>query len=89
MVAIERLLDAYRFPGFSPTARVLPVEGEMDAVVVSLRRRRKKRFAMPAANPVRASTINGLAKFAICPVAIDESSWRLPSVAWSAGGAAA
>lgn len=38
MVAIEHLLDAYRFPGFRPAARVRPLEGELDAVVRPVRK---------------------------------------------------
>jgi len=37
-----RLLDVYRFPGFEPCARVHGIFGDPYAVVIPLRRRRKK-----------------------------------------------
>jgi len=42
MGKIKRLQDVYRFPGFVPLAQVRGVFGDPYAVVITLRRRRKK-----------------------------------------------
>ena len=42
MSKTRRLLDVYRFPGFEPCARVHGIFGDPYAVVIPLRRRRKK-----------------------------------------------
>ena len=49
MGKIKRLQDVYRFPGFVPLAQVRGVFGDPYAVVITLRRRRKKRgfFRLP------------------------------------------
>jgi len=45
MKKLRRLQDEYRFPGFVPLARVKGIFGDPRAVVISLRRRQKKRNA--------------------------------------------
>ena len=45
MSKTRRLVDVYRFPGFDPYARVHGIFGDPYAVVIPLRRRRKKRAA--------------------------------------------
>lgn len=86
MAAFKHLADIYRFPGFVPLATVKGVFGDPQAVVISLHRRQKKRSVASADWPTSATTTNGLAKSAICPVATDESTWSTKDVAWSAPG---
>jgi hypothetical protein len=42
MGKLKRLQDIYRFPGFVPKAEVRGIFGDPYAVVITLRRRRKK-----------------------------------------------
>ena len=43
MGKLKRLQDIYRFPGFVPKAEVRGIFGDPSAVVITLRRCRKKR----------------------------------------------
>ena len=65
MGKIKRLQDVYRFPGFVPLAQVRGVFGDPYAVVITLRRRRKKRAAVCADVPIAPSTISVLGGCAI------------------------
>jgi hypothetical protein len=78
----------YRFPGFEPLATLRGVFGDPMAVVVALRRRRKKRLAEGAAEFSRSSTINGLEGFAISRAATGGFTSISRSDAFFAGGAA-
>ena len=49
MAKFKLLHDLYRFPGFVPLPRVRGVFGDPWAVVITLQRRRKKRFVASAA----------------------------------------
>jgi hypothetical protein len=89
MSTTRHLRDLYRFPGFEPLATLHGVFGDPNAVVLTLRRRRKKRPAGDAVNDCRSSTINGRAGFATSPAATDASISTSPSGAFSAGGVAA
>ena len=59
MGKLKRLQDIYRFPGFVPLAGVRGVFGDPWAVVITLRRRRKKRAAGCAGEDRAPSTTNG------------------------------
>jgi hypothetical protein len=54
----HHLRDAYRFPGLDPAASVHDCPGEVNAIVLPLRRRRKKRSVATADKPIPAFTIN-------------------------------
>jgi hypothetical protein len=69
MAKLKRLLDIYRFPGFVPRPRVRGIFGDPLAVVITLQRRRKKRFAGPADKPSAPITTSAHAVSATCPVA--------------------
>ncbi len=58
MGKLKRLQDVYRFPGFVPQAGVRGVFGDPWAVVITLRRRRKKRVAGSAGEDLAPSTTN-------------------------------
>ena len=74
MGKLRRLQDVYRFPGFLPMAEVRGVFGDRSAVVITLRRRRKKRAAGCADEGVAPSPINGRGASATSPVATDGST---------------
>jgi hypothetical protein len=57
----RHLRDVYRFPGLVPSACVRGYPGDPDAIILPLRRRRKKRPAASAANRITGSTINARA----------------------------
>jgi hypothetical protein len=60
MENLHHLRDTYRFPGLEPAASVHGYPGEVKAIILPLRRRRKKRSAATADKPIPASTINVL-----------------------------
>jgi hypothetical protein len=74
MGKLRRLQDVYRFPGFIPMAEVRGVFGDPWAVVITLRRRRKKRAAGCADGVAAPSTINGRDASAISPLATGGST---------------
>jgi len=55
----HHLRDTYRFPGLEPTASVHGYPGKIKALILPLRRRRKKRSVATAGNGMPGSTING------------------------------
>jgi hypothetical protein len=69
MANFKALHDLYRFPGFTPLATIRGRFGDPLAVVISLQRRGKKRFAAFAVAPITAITINDPGISAISPVA--------------------
>ena len=69
MAKLKRLQDIYRFPGFTPTAEVGGVFGDPWAVVITLRRRRKKHAVGSAGAAVVRSTTNDRDASATSPVA--------------------
>jgi hypothetical protein len=89
MGKLKRLQDVYRFPGFVPLAEVRGIFGDPRAVVITLRRRRKKRAAGCAGERLAPSTTNGRAASAISPVATGGSTSTSRSVASIAAGVAA
>ena len=74
MGKLRRLQDVYRFPGFVPLAGVRGVFGDPWAVVITLRRRRKKRAAGCANGVAALSTTNDRDASATSPVATDGST---------------
>jgi hypothetical protein len=88
MANFKLLRDLYQFPGFVPFSQVRGLFGDPMAVVITLRRRRKKRSAAPAGRPIEVITTNGLGKYAIFPVETNGSistflcdAYAVPSVA--------
>jgi len=73
MGKLKRLQDVYRFPGFMPLAAVRGVFGDPWAVVITLRRRRKKRAAGCAGEDTAPSTTSGRDVCATSPVATSGS----------------
>ena len=73
MATFKLLHDLYRFPGFVPRARVQGLFGDAYAVVVTLRRSRKKRAVASAARSITAITTSGPEGSAISPVATNAS----------------
>lgn len=59
MGKLKRLQDIYKFPGFNPKAEVRGVFGDPWAVVIPLRRRRKKRAAGRVGEDLAPSTTDG------------------------------
>jgi hypothetical protein len=74
MGKLKRLQDVYKFPGFTPMAEVRGVFGDPWAVVITLRRRQKKRAAGSAGVGVALSMTNGRGAFATSPVATGAST---------------
>jgi hypothetical protein len=89
MRKLKRLLDVYRFPGFTPMAEVRGVFGDRWAVVITLRRRRKKRDAVSAGLPVARSTTSDPGASATSPVATAASTSTSRYGGSTAGGVAA
>jgi hypothetical protein len=83
----NQLRDLYTFPGFVPTTHIHGVFGDRYAVVIPLRRLRKKHSAGNAAPAIALSTIRPLARSAISTVAGDGSTSSSPSDASHVGGA--
>jgi hypothetical protein len=73
MAKFKKLHDLYRFPGFVPHAKVRGVFGDPLAVLITLRRRRKKRFAAFAGTYIGPTTTSGLGVPGTSPVATNTS----------------
>jgi hypothetical protein len=73
MAKFKRLYDLYRFPGFVPQLTIRGVFGDPHAVVITLRRRRKKRFATSAAKHLGLATTSGFGASEISVVATSVS----------------
>jgi hypothetical protein len=58
MAKFKKLYDLYRFPGFIAEPRIRGVFGDPRAVVVTLRRRRKKLYALSADKCIGRVTTN-------------------------------
>jgi hypothetical protein len=89
MGKLRRLQDVYRFPGFIPMAEVRGLFGDPWAVVITLRRRRKKHAAGCVDGVAALSTINGHDASATSPVATDGSTSVFRYAGSTAPGAAA
>src|SRR5271163_3266143 len=69
MAKFKRLHDLYRFPGFIPRSHIRGIFGDPLAVVISLRRRQKKRHVGFAADRTAPTTTSGPERSAISRVA--------------------
>ena len=89
MGKLKRLQDIYRFPGFTPRAEVRGVFGDPWAVVITLRRRRKKRAVGSAGEGAVRSTTNDRGASATSPVATGASTSTSGCAGSTAAGVAA
>jgi hypothetical protein len=83
MASFSRLHDLCSFPGFVPAATIRGVFGDPYAVVITLRRRRKKPVAACAGPVIAPSTTKPLEGSGTSIVADDGSSWKSSSDASS------
>ena len=89
MAKFKLLQDLYRFPGFVPQARIRGVFGDPRAVVITLTRRRKKRFATSVGRRIGVSTTSDRVVSATSPVATNRSTSPTPCEGSYADGAEA
>ena len=89
MAKFKQLHDLYRFPGFVPQARIRGIFGDPLAVVITLQRRRKKRFAALAGKCLGPTTTSDPGVPGISPVATSGSTLPIPSAESNVRGAAA
>jgi hypothetical protein len=87
MANFSRLHDLYSFPGFIPAATIRGVFGDPYAVVIALRRRRKKHAVAGAAPAIAPSTTNPFDGYATSIAAAGASTWSSPSDASAVAGA--
>jgi hypothetical protein len=85
----QQIRDLYRFPGFVPLASVQVYARDAQGVLLTLRRRRKKRPAACVAIGSLASTIKGHATSVTSPVATGGSTCPSPSAGSTAGAVVA
>jgi hypothetical protein len=85
MAQITRLHDLYSFPDFTPAAHVQGVFGDPYAVLISLRRRLKKRSVESVAPFIAPFTIKHSAASATS-IAVDDASTSGPAFAESHAG---
>jgi hypothetical protein len=78
---IKNLRDAYRVPGFHVRTQLDSYEHEPPALVLTLDRRSKKRFAVDAGSHAAAVTINAGGGCAIWGVATGRSTSILRCIA--------
>jgi hypothetical protein len=84
----QQIRDLYRFPGFVPLARLQVHPHDPQGVVLTLRRRRKKRAVAGVAIGSPASMIKGPAASVTWPAGIAASISPSPCAGWTAGGVA-
>ena len=89
MAKFKQLRDLYRFPGFVPLARLRGIFGDPRAVVITLRRRRKKRFAARVGRHLGPTTTSGHGGPGTSPVATSAFTWPIPGAASNVYGVAA
>jgi hypothetical protein len=89
MPSAKQLRDLYRFPGFVPLADIQAFGRDPQGVLLTLRRRQKKRFAAYAARRSFVGTTTGPAMCATWPVAIGAFTWPSPSAGSIADAVAA
>ena len=76
MANFKHLRDLYRQPGFVPSHQLRGKFGDPIAVVISLRRCRKKRFAGVAARSVSATTTSDVGLSEIFRAVIGGSTYH-------------
>jgi hypothetical protein len=74
MAKFNLLQDLYRFPGFLPVARVRGIFGDPHAVVITLKRRRKKQPVVSVVKSMAPTTTSDHVGFAISRVATNAST---------------
>ena len=79
----KTLLDAYRFAGVRPKARLRGVFGDPKARIITLTRRSKKRCVVVVAEPIVAFTIAPRGRYGISPLATCASTWGSRCAGWS------
>ena len=84
MQKLRGLKDEYRFPGFVPLSVVKGVFGDPRAVIISLRRCRKKHAAAAVARTAERITINVRERLVTCPAVISGCMSRLTCVGFNA-----
>jgi hypothetical protein len=89
MAKFKQLHDLYRFPGFVPQPKIRGVFGDPLAVVITLRRRQKKRFAALVGKCLGPTTTSGRGVPGISPVATSVSTSLTPCAGSSVRGAGA
>lgn len=72
----RRLLDEYRFPGFSPRAEVKGIFGDSNARVIKLKRTQKKQYAGVAARFIGVTTTRRCVGYGIYPAGMHGYIWR-------------
>jgi len=87
MASFSRLRDLYASPGFTPSATARGLFGDAYAVVITLRRRRKKLAAACVGSRTVPFTTNPFEESATSIVAGDASTWSSPSDASFAASA--
>jgi hypothetical protein len=76
MSKTRRLKDVYRFPGFVPFSNVHGIFGDPYAVIITLRRRRKKLAVVFVDKSVARTTISIPDSCATSRVATNGSTWN-------------
>ena len=71
----KQLRDLYRFPGFVPLADIQVFAPDAQGVLLTLRRRQKKRSVACAGRRTFVGMTTAPAMCAIWPVAIGASTW--------------
>jgi hypothetical protein len=89
MAKSKHFRDLYRFPGFIPEGRIKGIFGDPLAVLVTLRRSRKKRSVRAAAKPAGLGTTSGVGVSGISPVATNASTFFAFGAGFNARGAGA
>lgn len=69
MPTARQLRDLYRFPGFAPAAQIGVARGDPEGVMLTLRRRRKKRAVVGAVSVSPVSMISGRVRSETLPAA--------------------
>jgi len=72
----RRLVDEYRFPGFSPRATITGIFGDPKARVIRLERTQKKRYADVAAPCIAVITTRKSDGYGIYPAGMPGSIWK-------------
>jgi len=72
----RRLLDEYRFPGFSPRAEIKGIFGDPKARVIRLKRTQKKRYAGVVERFIGVITTRRCVGYGIYPVGMHGFTWK-------------